>query len=214
MLDQRHHHGAPKRRLSPRERRERRLPWTRPLRRLRRAIDCSLRLIDGSRKVAEASERRGRTSRELCRASGWLARAAERLDRAAFDLGQTNLAILDAPERAGGVRAVILDETQRWLEAAQHLSSVSEQLDELAARLFGSGDGFTVPSVRAVDGRPRIVTAPRLVWARPFLRLRRSRMRERLLSVIARRRRLRPMRPADAPRRISRGRAPPFGSTV
>ncbi|HEU4887456.1 MAG TPA: hypothetical protein VFV49_06195, partial [Thermoanaerobaculia bacterium] len=111
------------------------MPWTRPLRRLRRAIDCSLRLIDGSRKVAEASERtaaerRGRTSRELCRASGWLARAAERLERAAFDLGQTNLAILDAPERAGGVPALILDETQRWLEAAQHLSSVSEQLDE------------------------------------------------------------------------------------
>ncbi|HEU4888057.1 MAG TPA: hypothetical protein VFV49_09235, partial [Thermoanaerobaculia bacterium] len=80
--------------------------------------------------------------------------------------------------------------------------------------LFDSGDGFIVPPGRAVDGRPRIVTTPRLIWARPFLRLRRSRMRERLLCVIARRRRLRPMRPADASRRISRGRAPPFGSTV
>ena len=222
MRNQHAHHGSPRRRLSRREKRERRQPWARPLRRLRRAIDRSRRLVERSRQVAEASarltaeERRGRAVRmlqELFRASGWLVVAMERLQRAASDLCETNQSMLLAIERSGRVPALIMEHTGRWIETAHDLALVSSQIHALSELPFESIENFIAVPGRDDDGRPRIIVRPRIIWARPFLLLRRSRMRDRFLSVYVRRRRTRPRMAADAPRRISRGRAPPFSST-
>jgi hypothetical protein len=222
MHDRHTHHGAP-RRLSPRDQRERRQPWTRPLRRLRRAIDKSRQLIERSRQVVEesarstAADRRGRAvrmSRDFHRASGWLVDAVQRLQRAAGDLGETNESMLLAVERAGRVPGLLMEATGRWVETARELALVSNQLEELHGLPFDSIENFIPVPGRTDDGRPRIIVTPRIIWARPFLLLRRSRMRDRVLSVYVRRRRTRPRLAADAPRSISRGRAPPFTSTV
>jgi hypothetical protein len=222
MHDRHTHHGAP-RRLSPRDQRERRQPWTRPLRRLRRRIDKARRLIERSRQMAEAwagstaEDRRGRAvrmSRDFHRASGWLVEALQRLQRGTGDLGETNESMLLAVDRAGCVPAMLMEQTGRWVETARELALVSNQIEALRGLPFDSIENFIPAPGRADDGRPRIVVTPRVIWARPFLLLRWSRMRDRVLSVYARRRRTRPRSAADAPRRISRGRAPPFTSAV
>jgi hypothetical protein len=216
------HQGAP-RRLSTRNQRERRQPWTRPLRRLRRRIDKARQLIERARQVAEAAarstaeDRRGRAvqmTRDFHRASKWLVEAMQYLQHGTGDLGETNESMLLAVDRADCVPALLMEQTGRWVETARELALVSNQIEALRGLPFDSIENFIPVPGRDDDGRPRIIVAPRIIWARPFLLLRRSRVRDRFLSVFVRRRRTRTRRAADAPRRISRGRAPPFASTV
>ena len=205
---------ASRRRLCSRvERRERRPSWARPLRRLRRAIDSSLRLIDSTRRVIEASEQFAArrpiwTSQALRRASDRLIDASIRLD--------TAVCIMLAPEHAADeVQELLTTATWRWIDATAQWSGVSRQLRDLQESLHDSLEQGTVRPEpdHPADRRPRIVIVPRMIPARLFLIYRRSTARDRIASVPLRRRPKAPAATGDAPRQISRGRAPPLFST-
>lgn len=190
---------------------------------MRRAIDRSRQLIERARQVVEASarstpeDRRGRAvqmTRDHHRASKWLVEAMRGLQRGTGDLGETNESMLLAVDRAGCVPGLLMEQTGRWVETARDIALLSNQLEELRGLPFDSIENFIPVPGRDDDGRPRIIVTPRIIWARPFLLLRRSRIRDRFLTIFVRRRRTRARLAADAPRRISRGRAPPFTSTV
>lgn len=202
-------------------RRERRPSWVRPLRRLRRALDASFRLIDSTQRAVEVSEqfaakRPVRASRALRRASDRLIEANVRIDVALRGVLHTDGCIRLAPERAIAARELLDTATCRLLEAVEQHRVVLSELQELDARLTASLEQGLVQPERehpSADRRPRIVIVPRPVLARPFLTYRRSTARDRIASVPLRRRPKAPVATGDAPRQISRGRAPPLSAT-
>jgi len=214
---QRHSRKHAKRacRQKVRARGERRVTWVHPLSRLHRALERSLRLIDSTCRVVAASEGQGdarpiRTARRIERASYWLFNASFQLLIAANSLAETICrAAVESPS-VDGV-SELLDQATTCCElTSARLMETSEQLSEFHRGLLddlSSGRVVPEPSVE----RPRIVlrTPPLLIAARAFLLHRRSSVRDRIASVPVRRRRQALVVVTDAPRQISRGRAPP-----
>jgi hypothetical protein len=185
--------------------------WIRPLRRARRAIDASLRRIDCSCRVIDASERFGgrrpvQAADQLQRVFHWLADAATQLDRAQIRLRDTSECIESAPECAAGAPLPMMSAILHWIDAAGRLTAVSERLGDTSTGLVAVAK-VAQPS----DFRP-VIAAPRPAAARWFLWYCPSHPSDRIRVLLKRRRRSAPALVADAPRRISRGRAPPFVS--
>ena len=179
---------------------------------MRRAIDATLRRIDGSCRVIDASERFSERRPvhamwQLNRVSGWLTDASVQLGRAGFRLQDTNECLACAPEEGAGAPARIIGETWRLIEATRELTTVLAHLDAVAARVFQR-----VLEAHGVDARP-VIAAPPTAAARWFLQYCPPQPADRILFLLQRRRRPAPAVPTDAPRRVSRGRAPPFVST-
>jgi hypothetical protein len=196
-----------------------RVTWVRPLRRLHRAIERSLKLMDSTCRVVADSEEQGgirpvRTSRRLVRASNWLFSASYQLLLAAFSLEE-------AIERAAAESASVegVPELLDWAAASRELAharlmATSEQLSGLHRGLqegLRSGQLVPEPIEPRAERRPRIIvrTPPLLIAARAFLLHRRSSARDRIASVPVRRRRQALIVVTDAPRQVCRGRAPP-----
>jgi chromatin segregation and condensation protein Rec8/ScpA/Scc1 (kleisin family) len=178
---------------------------------MRRAIDSSLRLIDSTRRVVDASEQSAarrpiRTSQALRLASDKLIEASIRLD--------TAVCIIVKPNHADAAQELLNAETWRWIDAAEQFGRVSLELQEMQERLLESLEKGLVQPERdpATDRRPRIQIVPRTIPARSFLVYRRSTASNRIASVPLRRRPKAPAATGDAPRQISRGRAPPVVS--
>src|SRR3954451_19122274 len=92
-------------RASRRSDRDRPMPWRRSLRRTRRAIDSSMRLLGSSWRVVDVSERWAarrplQTSRQLQRIACWLTEAEGQLQRAVHGLRDTADDAARSPERA------------------------------------------------------------------------------------------------------------------
>jgi hypothetical protein len=202
-----------------RARDNRRFAWMRPIRRLQLAIERSLRLIESTRQVVEASETLGavrpiRTSRKLARASGWLVAASAQLSIAARGFDETADQAVAAPQFASFVPDLLASATVAWLATTARLAEVSSELYGVHCELVDDlKSGRVLPErvETAADRRPRIIVRiPHLIIAaRAFLLQRRSSVRDRIASVPVRRRRQALVVVTDAPRRISRGRAPP-----
>jgi hypothetical protein len=178
---------------------------------VRRAIDASLRKIEGSGRVIDAAERFGGTKPlqavdQLQRVSCWLADAAAQLQRAQLRLNDTTRCMESAPERAGGSPVPVMDAILQWIDAAGRLTAVSEHLQETSAQLVA-----VAKAAQPSDFRP-VIVAPRPAAARWFLQYCPSRPSDRIQQLLERRRRLAPAAVAEAPRRVCRGRAPPFVS--
>jgi hypothetical protein len=82
-------------------------------------------------------------------------------------------------------------------QAGERLDLLWEKLQQAFAALAAAGDG-------------RIYIAPRPGLARRILRFRLLTVAQRILAHIKRRQRRKAAAPEDAPRRVSRGRAPPL----
>ncbi len=170
---------------------ERRSSWSRPFRRLRRAIDFSERSIQASCRVLLATERLAPgapvpTSRQLCRAAGRLTEAAVALTRAAL-----GLQVPDTPEAADPLIGVALV----WIETAGKMTGLAERLH-----------------THVLTTRPPVTVAVPIT-PRPLLRPRQIRICDGLSFASLRRSRPRVTTSANAPRQISRGRAPPLASS-
>ena len=194
---------------SPRNAHQPRRGWVRSLRRARRAIDASLRRIEGSGRVIEAAERFGRrrplqAAGQLHRASCWLADAAAQLQRAQLRLNDTTQCIESAPERAAGAPVPVMYTILHWIDAAGRLTAVSDHLSDTSTRLVA-----IAKTAQPSDFRP-VIVPPRPAAARWFLQYCPSRPSDRIQQLLRRRRRPAPTAVAEAPRRVSRGRAPPF----
>jgi hypothetical protein len=134
----------------------------------------------------------------------------KRLEHAVRSFGETTEAIAVEPEQLADVPRLLNDATGRWLLIAHAIDYTSAQLcavqqDVLQDLLSGA----IVPEEERPKRLPRITVVPHLISARAFLLCRRRGAHDRIASIRARRRRTTCRPAADAPRRISRGRAPP-----
>jgi len=185
--------------------------WIRPLRRMRRATKACLGWIDCSCRVLEESSRIGTqrpfaTTVQLLRVSRWLAAAAAHLQRAEIRLQDTQQSLALAPEEGRGAPEMVIAATQQWVAATSRLLAAQDRLEVLMAEVLRSAQEG------AVDPRPVLPTR-RPAAARWFLRYCPLPPSNRIRILLQRRRRPACTAPADAPRRVSRGRAPPFVST-
>jgi hypothetical protein len=166
-------------------------PWRQSLSRAHRAIDISVRRIDSSIDVIGAAQRYAfgplsETNQRLERLTLTVLDVGENLRRAALGLKETNDRMAEAPELAGGAPEQCIEATALWIETAQRLAVLSECVDTLF-KLYITGPRTSQFSLPA-DGY------------RPPIPVRRQRFKP-VLTV------------AEAPRRVSRGRAPPLLST-
>jgi len=201
-------------------RRQRRRPeWSRSLRRANQQIDSSVRLMYQSTVALDRAEhcRPSRlipAARRLLRLPRQLGTAQAMLDRAVLRLqGVRDLTALE-PHCAAGAREELTRAAARWIQASAILLLLSERACQTLVQVREALDAAPEPDdAELTDGsdRPPIPHPYLDRLLRSFLRRRRSRARERLRPW--RRRRSAPLRTTDAPRRISRGRAPPLSST-
>jgi hypothetical protein len=196
-------------------RRAKRPSWVSRLRRMNRALAASRRIADAAwDALGHATERAARspirTSREMHRLGKRLIDAMERLERAVLGLGETTESM--ARERRGVPDAprLLTEATARWIVAARIIAETSDQLCIVQENLLQDVlSGAIVAEDEQPRRRMRITGAPHLISARDFLLCRRKSAHDRIASIPARRRRTACRAAADAPRRISRGRAPP-----
>jgi hypothetical protein len=158
-------------------------------------------VIDAAQRLA--SRRPLRATDHLQQVSGWLVLAAVQLQRAGIRMRDTTECIALAPERAAGAPQGLIDVTARWIDAAGRLAAASNRLDETMARLLRS-----VQEGLPVDDRP-VIPLRRPPSARWFLQYCPPQPSDRIRLLLQRRRRSAPSAVTEAPRQISRGRAPP-----
>jgi hypothetical protein len=191
--------------------------WVHPLRRLRRVIASSQRLIDETRRVIGSQNLSGlrlvRCEREINGARRCLDLAAERLGRAVCVLRAVTDSMVAAPTCSDPARRTLTAVTSSWLEATRDLNWASDLLDGLPEFLVNCmqiGAITVVPEWQpAPVRRIRVIPPPRTDSVRWFLIVRLLSARDRISSVPVRRPRPVAIAIADAPRLISRGRAPP-----
>ena len=145
-------------------------------------------------------------TRQVLRVSVWLDAAVDRLERAGFRLQDTQQRLLLAPEEGRGAPEMVCKAARQLIDAMTRLLEIQEQLEILMAEV--------VRNVKEgnVDPRP-VIDPPRPAAVHWYLRYCPPRPSNRIQLLLQRRRRPACTAPADAPRRASRGRAPPFVST-
>ena len=191
--------------------------WVRPLLRLHRALDTSVRLITSTLLASGACSRRAQrrpiqASKELHEVSERLVRASSRLKWAAIELEQMKACIVREPEKAGDAPELFVMATQRLMFMGEWLAESAGQVFTLHREMLeGLETGVLIPEPER-PASPRIRLAPRPVPIRAFLRLRQPRVVDRIAPLLHRRRRT--PRPAAlrVPRRSVLGRAPPLFS--
>ncbi|HEY6136875.1 MAG TPA: hypothetical protein VI670_03840 [Thermoanaerobaculia bacterium] len=161
-------------------------------------------MIEESSRIA--TQRPFATTVQLLRVSRWLAAATAHLRRAEIRLQDTQQSLALAPEEGRGAPEMVFAATQQWIVATARLLAAQDRLEMVMAEVLRSA------KAGVVDPRPAM-PAPRPAAARWFLRYCPSPPGNRIRILLQRRRRPACTAPADAPRRVSRGRAPPFDST-
>lgn len=199
-------------------RRARRPLWLSRLRVLNRALAASRRTIDSTWEAVERASGRAadcpvRTTRDIQRLARRLSGAMRRLEQAAQSFSETTQSVVLEPEGIADAPRLLTEATGRWLLTAIALDDTSSQLCILQQDLLEDLlSGAIVPEEEQPKRLPRIAAVPRLISARDFLLCRRKSAHDRIASIPERRRRTACRPAADAPRRISRGRAPPLVS--
>lgn len=168
----------------------------------------SRRLIDECETLAV--EHPILATHKMQRASGFLAEAAERLELSTVWMNETTARIAEAPEDAGDSPARMIAAMERWIEAARQLAMLSNRFDETFAELMDYVKGGTAPLDLSELLKRR--THPVPVLARhPSPRVL-SIENDRICCIHVRRQRPVRLAVAEAPKRVSRGRAPPLVS--
>ena len=190
--------------------------WERPILHTARVIDASLRLIGSSRRIIEACEKMAAehpvlAAHQLQRVAGLLAKAAELLQSGVDGLNETTNRVALSPAEAGDAPERLIAATRRWVAAAAQLAALSNRFDETFAALIDYVNGGTAPlDLSEVFGKSG--PAPRFITTRPSVKVL-SIESGRVFCIHLRRLRSARLTVADAPRRVSRGRAPPFVSS-
>jgi hypothetical protein len=196
--------------------------WVHPLRRVRRVVASSQRLIDDARRAIGSQNlsalRLVRCTRDLSRARRGLDLAAERLGRAVCVLREVTDSMVGAPACSDAAARTLAVATSTWLEVTKDLNRASNMLDgmhELLVNCMQIGVITVVPEWEPTPVRRiRVIPPPRTDSVRWFLIVRLASARDRISSVPVRRPRPVAIAIADAPRLISRGRAPPSISSL
>src|SRR5258708_1000512 len=195
---------------------ERRELWIRPLLRTRSAIDSSLRLIESSRRIIEDSEESLaehplRASRQLEYVRGRLGRAMGQLQRGAKGLNETTNRVALSLEYAGDAPGRMVEAVTQWAGAINTVAALCDQLDSdfvmLVNYVSHAGACLDIDELFKSGGPAPRLSTRRTLPAALFSE------RSRVFCIHVRRKRSSRLTVVEAPRRIFRGRAPPFVST-
>ena len=148
---------------------------------------------------------------KMQRASGFLVEAADRLGRSAEWMNETTARIAEVPEEAGDAPARMIAAMERWVEALRQLAMLSNRFDKSFGELMDYVKGGTAPLDLSELLKRRIHPVP--VLARHPAPKVLSIENDRICRIHVRRQRSVRVTVAEAPRRVSRGRAPPLVST-
>jgi hypothetical protein len=191
--------------------------WLRSLRRAKQELAAAMRISDHALFVVE-SFLGGREcfvapTAPLLRVPRGLDLAQARLGRAARRLDQSlELSALD-PRNAAEAGLLIFAARQQWLETAMFLTLVTAETYSTLALMFDVNPGPGTPGLRVTESSIEFVFVDPSDLDRLRSCLLPDSAAERDRLRLLRRRRSAPLRMEDAPRQISRGRAPPLEST-
>jgi hypothetical protein len=201
---------------SPGSRRGHGESWRRSFRGAGNAIDSTERRIAICRRIIDdcetiLAEHPMLATHKMQRASGLLCEAAERLERSIVCMSATNARIAEAPADANEAPARMIAAMERWIEAARQLAMISNRFDEAFAALSDYINSGTAPIDISELLKRRVHPVP--VLARHPAPQVLSIENDRIFCIHLRRQRSVRVTVAEAPRRVSRGRAPPLVST-
>ncbi len=148
---------------------------------------------------------------DMCRVTGLLVEAADRLARLGKCISETYDRIAEAPGYAGDAPARMIADMQSWIETGTKLALLGNRFDKSFAELIEYAQSGNAPLDLSELLKRRVHPVP--VLARhPAPRVL-SLENDRICCIHVRRQQSVRVTVAEAPRRVSRGRAPPLVST-
>ncbi len=152
-----------------------------------------------------------RAVHDMYRVTGLLVEAADRLDRLGKCIRETYDRIAEAPAYAGDAPARMIADLQSWIETGTKLALIGNRFDKSFAELIDYAQSGNAPLDMSELIKRRVHPVP--VLARhPSPRVL-SIENDRIFRIHVRRQRPARLAVAEAPTRVSRGRAPPLVST-
>ena len=190
--------------------------WRRLFQRGRRNLRSAEGFIGMARQIIDvcetiAREHPIRAVHEMQRVAGLLDEAAKRFARVAECITETYDRIAEAPGESGDAPARMIADIQSWIETGTKLALVGNRFDKSFAELIDYAQSGNAPLDMSELHRRRVHPVP-VIARHPAPRVL-SVENDRIFSIHVRRQRSVLVTVAEAPRRVSRGRAPPLVST-
>ena len=186
--------------------------WHRLFQRGRRNLRSAEGFLGMARQIIErcetiALEHPIKAVHDMYRVTGLLVEAANRLDRLSKCICETYDRIAEAPLEAGDAPARMIADLQSWIETGTKLALLGNRFDKSFAELIEYAQSGNAPLDMSELHKRRVHPVP--VLARhPSPRVL-SIENDRIFCIHLRRKRPVRLAVAEAPTRVSRGRAPP-----
>ena len=190
--------------------------WRRLFQRGRRNLQSAEGFIGMARQIIDvcetiALEHPIKAVHEMYRVTGLLAEAADRLDRLGKCIRDTYDRIAEAPAYAGDAPARMIADLQSWIETGTKLALLGNRFDKSFAELIEYAQSGNAPLDMSELIKRRVHPVP--VLARHPAPKVLSVENDHIFRIHVRRQRPSSLAVAEAPKRVSRGRAPPLVST-
>jgi len=186
--------------------------WHRLFQRGRRNLRSAEGFIGMARRIIDvcetiALEHPIKAVHDMYRVTGLLIEAADRLDRLSKCIRETYDRIAEAPAYAGDAPARMIADLQAWIETGTKLALLGNRFDKSFGELIDYAQSGNAPLDMSELIKRRVHPVP--VLARlPAPRVL-SIENDRIFRIHVRRQRPGRLTVAEAPKRVSRGRAPP-----
>ncbi len=186
--------------------------WHRLFQRGRRNLRSAEGFIGMARRIIErcetiALEHPIRAVHDMYRVTGLLVEAADRLARLSKCICETYDRIAEAPAYAGDAPTRMIADLQCWIETGTKLALLGNRFDKSFAELIDYAQSGYAPLDMSELLKRRVHPVPVLArHPRPKVL---SIENDRIFRIHARRQRPGRLTVAEAPTRVSRGRAPP-----
>ncbi len=190
--------------------------WRRLFQRGRRNLESAQGFIGMARQIIDvcetiALEHPIKAIHDMQRVTGLLVEAADRLARLGKCISETYDRIAEAPLECGDAPARMITDMQSWIETGTKLALLGNRFDKSFAELIDYAQSGNAPLDMSELLKRRVHPVP--VLARhPAPRVL-SIENDRIFRIHVRRQRPGRLTVAEAPTRVSRGRAPPLVPT-
>ncbi len=190
--------------------------WRRLFQRGRRNLRSAEGFISMARQIIDvcetiALEHPIKAVHDMYRVTGLLVEATERFGRVLECICETHDRIAEAPGQCGDAPTRMIADLQSWIQTGTKLALLGNRFDKSFAELIEYAQSGNAPLDMSELLKRRVHPVP--VLARhPSPRVL-SIENDRICCIHVRRQRSVPVTVAEAPKRVSRGRAPPLVST-
>ncbi|HEX7678126.1 MAG TPA: hypothetical protein VF713_08390 [Thermoanaerobaculia bacterium] len=186
--------------------------WRRLFQRGRRNLRSAEGFIGMARQIIErcetiAVEHPIRAVHDMVRVTGLLVEAAERFERVMECICETYDRIAEAPLECGDAPARMIADMQSWIETGTKLALLGNRFDKSFAELIDYAQSGNAPLDMSELLKRRVHPVPVIV-RHPAPKVL-SVENDRIFRIHVRRQRPSTLAVAEAPKRVSRGRAPP-----